>query len=383
MHLKKRKLSWILPLFLLTQHLPALDYFENDFRDKNNTTHINTILEIKSNSLPIDVFEKDWDTMPSHKTDNYAFGQLYFDIYHNFYDFKIGIFKEEKLYFNINDGFIQTWYHAKKDFNTLLHKAEIGNDISYVNIDADINYYDTQGLFIQEIIPLSKNHTFSVKVKLLKAKDLQSLEVYGKNDSQKFQMSFDYYYSDKNHISKNKNHDDIYQGSGYGFDLEYIYDNDKIYFYSGILNLNSYINWESITFMHYDFDSGIYPNKCTTLGVTYIKDNGYLGCKSFGTGYYKYNINFKQKLPILYKVTLDYKIKDFLSIGNNLDMSENIYFNETYINMRILNSAYKLGYIHENENILLGAYFENIDLSISKDLSTSSKIIQAKLHISF
>jgi len=357
-----------------------MDYLANDFRDKEHTTHLRGKIDLKSDSLPLDIFEDDWDSLPSHSKTNSAFGGTYFDLYYNFYDIKLGLFQEKDLNLNINDGFIQTWYGASNDFTILLNKTTIGDEIDYLPIKGEANYYYTKGLYLQKILRLTNKQYFSLKAKLYDAKDMQVIKVNGSNSNKQFKLSVDYYFSNKNMLIKEKFQDDQYSGKGYGFDLEYIYNNDYLYIYAGILNIRSHINWNSITHFQAEFDSNF----------GYDEQNNY---KPFGTKSYTHDINYKQKIPIYYKTTIDYKLNKSISIGDNINGYKDIYFNEFYTNFKINKYRYKLGYIYESKNIIFGALFEdikfydtklnNIYLEISNKYGTSTKTIQAKYHISF
>ena len=369
----KKNLIILLFLCFYSSNLYGLNYLENDFRDRSNSTYLNGILDIKSNSLNINIVEQKWDTLPEHKNINSAYGKLYFDIYHNFKNIKIGIFKDLNINYKVNSGFIQTLYHAKKDFTTLLNKNDIGNSIEYIDISGYLTYIQSEGFFLQKVISYSQNHFFGLKFKLFKVNEIQYLNTSGSNSSEKFDMSFDYYYSDKNFISKNNLHDDSYKGYGYIFDLEYIYEKENLYIYASILNLNSTIKLNSITHMHYDFDSQ----------TIYKGDDGYNHYKPFGVGYYKYNIDFKYKLPKSYKATINYKLNNTVSIGNNTNIYNDITFNESYIKIKRANYSYKLGYLYENKDIKLSLYFKNITLDITNNFAKSNKIITAGYKVIF
>ena len=307
--------------------------------------------------------------MPEHQENNTAFGSIYFDLYYNFKDFKIGVFEERTTAIEMNNGFIETWYKADKDFNVLLHKSDIGSEISYDSILGEANYYHTRGIYIQKVFSLGKYNFLAVKLKYNLAKDIQYLQLNGYNTQNQFQASFDYYYSDENYISHNNMHDKDYKGSGFGLDIEYIFNYKKFYFYAGLLNIKSYIKWKSITKMHYDFDS-----------VTVYKgSDGYNHRKPFGSGKYSYDVDYRQKLPMFYHSAINYEINDYLSIGDNLEGYRSTTFNEIYLNTKILNSRYKIGYIYEAKNLTFGAYFNHLKVEISNRFSYSNKLLQAKI----
>jgi len=370
--IKRTRFLFCAFLFLYVNYAYG-SYLKNDFRDDANTTHTRGLIELLSDKLPPNIFEKDWQSMPPHNEENSAFGERYFDVYYNFTNFKIGILREEKLKTTINDGFIQTWYYAEKDFITLLTKSDIGNEIDTVDIDADLNYYDAYGLFAQKIIPFYEHHFLSIKAKLYSASEIQYLDVKGYNNSSRFELSFDYYYARKNYISKNQDGDKGYSGLGFGVDLEYIYDNDKLYIYGGILNIGSFIEWKNITLMHYDFDSQ----------TRYLGADGFYHLKAFGSGFYEFNVDYRQKLPMQYKATLEYSINDDFSIGTHANGYKDLMFHELYLSHNICGDRYKIGYMLETKNASFGAYFKYISLEISNNFGMSSRSIQANYHIKY
>ena len=351
----------------------AIDYLENDFRDINNTTHIRGILNPKSDNLALNVFEYEWVVMPQHKKNNTAFGTLYFDMYYNFNSFKLGVFEERTSSIEANSGFIQTWYKSSKDFNIFLHKNDIGQEIDYTDISGDVNYYDTRGVYLQKVFSLNQYNFLSVKLKFYYANDIQNITLDGYNTKDRFQASFDYYYSDKNYISNNDDHDKNYNGYGYGFDVEYIYNKDKLYIYAGLLNIGGHINWKGISKMHYDFDSE----------TIYLGEDGYNHKRPFGVGKYSYNINYNQELPLFYRGSFDYKVTNNISIGNNLNGYNSVVFNEVYLNTKIYHGRYKVGYIYEIKSFIFGAYFKYFKVEISNNFGLSNKVMQAKLHLYF
>lgn len=273
----------------------------------------------------------------------------------------------------MNNGFIQTWFEASEDFSTLLNKSDIGNSIDYTKIKGNANYFNTLGFFLQKDFTYKKYHHFAIKSKFYGAKDIEYLKVKGENSNEQFKLSLDYYYSKRNRISKNNSHDNSYSGYGYGFDLEYIYKNKNLYIYSGILNILGTIHWSSISKMHYDLNSN----------TIYKDDNGFNKVRPFGIGSYKQNINYKQKLPLYYKSTIDYKIANSSYLGNNLIGNKNTIFNEIYLRKEFKNFAFKTGYIIENKNMNFTLAMPNVKIHISNNFSFSNTILQASYKIDF
>lgn len=350
-------------------------------KDKENTYNIEVYADLKSDILPFDTFDKPWDTLPAHKNNNHATGNIGSKLYYNFDDIKAGVFIDHTFDMNINSGFIQTWYYANKDFDTLLKKSDIGKSITTTPINGKMLYYDAQGIFLEKKINYDKNNYFFISSKIFKAKDIQYLKVNGSNTKDKFKMSLDYYYSDKNYISKNNKHDQYYKGKGYGFDIRYIYKNDPWKIKVDIKDIYTYIKYDSITYMHYDFESGDYlPNvKECIWGVGYIKDNGTQGCRSFGTGYYIYDTKLKLKLPVKYKLDISYTQADTFSTGAVLDIYQSAVYQQPYI----IYKNYKLGYTVQTKSLDITASYDNIIFSISNKLEKNSKEIQSYIKITF
>ncbi|MEA2050160.1 MAG: hypothetical protein U9O56_05465 [Campylobacterota bacterium] len=369
---QKVKYIIVFCLFLLP-YISCAEYLKNDFRDIDNSINISGYTNIKSDSLDIDIFDDKWLTMPKHNKTNNAYGDIYFEGSYHLDDIKIGVFHEKSINLNANDGFIQTWFYATKDFNTLLNKDDIGDYITNTTIDGDASYYIANGIYIQKIFNPTKKHYFSSKLKLLKGSELQSLAVTGENAEQ-FEMSFDYYYSDKNHISKNKRFDNSENGIGYAIDLEYIYNDEKLYFHAGFYNIHSFLYWKDIEFMHYDFNGQ----------TIYIGDDGYKHSRPFGSGYYRYDIDYKQKLPLYYRSTLNYKINNIISIGDSMEGYNDIVFNQLYIKTKInKNHSFKTGYIYETKNIIFGVDFKYISLECMYNFAMNEKVLVGGYKIKF
>lgn len=351
----------------------ALSHLKNDFRDTNNTYNLSLNIDAVSDNLPLDLFDEKWTKLPTKQKNNNAFLNLNFDAHMEFNNFNIGVFSQEIGEFYLNNGFIQTWYMVDTDFANLLLNSSINQNLDSLPVKANANSTKINGIYLQKIVSLNSNHHLSTKLKLNIAHELNYLDVTGETNSEDFVASLDYYYSGENILtdanSKSKN--DL--GVGYGIDLEYIYNNDSLYIYLGAFNISSYIYWDNISFMHYGFDSK----------TIYVGDDGYNHYKPFGVGYYKYNINFKQKLPTYYKTALNYMVKDNFALGYNLDIYESMQFNELYTNFNVHNSSYKLGYILESKDLSLGLYFKNFLLEITSKPFFSNDLVQINTRYSF
>lgn len=273
----------------------------------------------------------------------------------------------------MNDGFIELWHEAQKDFLQLLASKDIYKTLEEKPVTGEANSYDAYGMFVQKVFKVYSHHYLSVKLKLNYANELQYIKADGYTDSEKFVGKFDYVYSHENLISRGDTQSDSPSGIGYGLDIEYIYNKDKLYVYLGGFNLGSYIYWKNVTLMHYDFNSE----------VIYEGDDGYNHYRPFGRGYYEYNASFTQKLPSYYRASLNYEVFDNLAIGNNLKVYEKMYAYEPYINAKIYSGRYKLGYEVQSDTILFGTYFKNIHIELSNKFGLSNNILNASCRISF
>lgn len=331
------------------------------------------MLDAHSDRLPFDIFDQEWKKIPDHQKSNNAFGQVYSDIYVDYSGLKVGVFGEKLAQINMNDGFIELWHEAQKDFLQLLASKDVYKTLEEKPVTGEGNSYEAYGLFVQKVFEVYSHHYFSTKLKFNYAKELQYIKVDGYTDAEKFSGKFDYIYSNKNHITKGENRSDTPLGIGYGLDIEYIYNREKLYLYLGAFNLGSYIYWNNVTLMHYDFDSE----------VIYKGDDGYNHYRPFGKGYYENNISFTQELPAYYRASLNYELFTYLALGNNLRVYENIYANEPYINVKIYRGDYKLGYEIESSTLLFGVTFEHFQLEVANQFGLSGNVLKASCKISF
>jgi len=74
----KKGLAFIAALFLFTTPSYAINYFANDFRMDVNTTKFITLLDLKSDKLALNTFDKEWKIAPQHNKRNHAFGNNYY-----------------------------------------------------------------------------------------------------------------------------------------------------------------------------------------------------------------------------------------------------------------------------------------------------------------
>jgi len=366
-------MAFVILLLLLSSELFSLNYYSYDFRDVNASINFNLELDAQSDKLPFDIFDEEWKNVPDHQKSNNAFGQVYSDIYVDYEGLKLGVFGEKLAQINMNDGFIELWHEAQKDFLQLLANKDIYKTLEPKPITGEGNSYEAYGLFVQKVFNIYPHHYLSTKLKLNYAKELQYIKVDGYTSAEKFTGEFDYIYSNKNHISNGENRSNSPSGIGYGLDIEYIYNKEKLYVYLGAFNLGSYIYWKNVTLMHYDFDSE----------VIYKGADGYNHYRPFGRGRYEYNTSFTQKLPSYGRASLNYELFDNFAIGNNLKVYENMYAYEPYINAKIYSGRYKLGYEIQSSTLLIGAYFKHIHIELSNKFGLSSNILNASCRISF
>jgi len=330
-------------------------------------------MDAQSNKLPFNIFDQEWRESPAHERSNDAFGQIYADTYVDYDGLKFGVFGERLAQVDMNEGFFQTWFYAQKDFLQLLFNQDIYKIIPQNPINGKATSYNSYGMYVQKVFQPKKSHFLSFKLKLHYANKLHDIKARGYTDDTKFIGSFDYYYSKKNLVSKGKTQSDAPQGIGHGIDLEYIYQQDKWYFYLGGYNLGSYIYWKNVTLMHYNFNSEI----------IYKGTDGYNHSRHFGKGYYKYNVSFKQKLPQYYKTSLNYEATSSLSIGSNVKIYDNLYVIEPYINAKLYFLRYKLGYQIQDNTLLFALYYKYVNLEISNKFGPANDALQAQLRISF
>jgi len=369
----KKRVTLFILFFLFSSKLLALNYYSYDFRDINASINFNLDLDAHSDKLPFNIFDQEWKKVPDHQKSNNAFGQVYSDIYIDLDALKIGVFGETIAQINMNDGFIELWNEAQKDFFQLLANKDIYKTLEEKPLIGKGNSYKAYGMFVQKVFNLYPHHYLSAKLKLNYAKELQYIKVNGYTSSEKFTGSLDYIYSHKNYISNANTRSDNPSGIGYGIDIEYIYNKENIYVYLGAFNIGSYIYWKNVTLMHYDFDSE----------VIYKGADGYNHYRPFGQGYYEYNKSFTQTLPSYYRASINYELFDNLAFGNNLKIYEKMYTCEPYINTKIYSQRYKIGYEIQSNTVTLGAYFKYIKFELSNQFSLAGNILNANCKISY
>ena len=329
-------------------------------------------MEGKSNYLVFNIFQSDSLEINSNNKELNAFVNISFDIYYNFNYYTVGFFQQLIAQSFVNGGLNQLWYSVNKDFFTLLNNKNINDDLESSPLQGRLTQNNSYGIYIQRKFKLNRAHFFSIKSKLSYATELNHINIEGITDSKNFEASLDYWYSYANLVTRDTVDNHNAYALGYALDLEYIYNNDNIYFYLAVLNLYSYSYWKHISYMHYDFNNE----------VVYKGDDGYNHYRSFGIGYYKYNINFKQKTPQYYKASVNYEYKSF-SFGDNFEVYKYLNSNEIYMSYRYLTGRYKLGYVLEYKTFIFATYFENFIFEITDTFEDKHNIFQGNLKISF
>ncbi len=356
-------------LFLSSSYLNAMNFLSNDFRVDTNSTNFSLFLDAKSDKLTFDVFERDWEYIPSNEKNNAAHGNIYFDIYKDYDGLRLGLFSQQQADVEINNGFLQTWYYAGQDFESLLLSDNLNEKIDNLPVSGSGNHYDSYGLYIQKVLDLSDNHYLSLKLKLYISDELHNIDINGETNSSRFTAGLDYYYNKKNLITKDELSSPSSYGIGYGIDVEYIYNLDELYVYLGGFNLGSKIYYKNVTKMHFDFDSK----------RIYVGEDGYNHYKPFGVGYYEKDMSFVQSLKAYYKTAINYEVYDNLFLGYDLDIYSSMTFNGFNIGTQIYESKYKLSYAVENKILAFGAYFKNIEIPLLYDTKISLKAFNLEL----
>lgn len=358
--------------FFLSSNLFSMSYFFNDFRDNNSTFHLKTHIEGKANHLTFNIFKSEPISITANNKSLNAFVNLSLETYFDLDKYTIGFFQQIIAESLVNSGLNQLWYTVNQDFFTLLNNKNINNNLQTNPIEGNLVHQDFYGLYIQRKFRVNKSHFLSTKLKLNYGREINSVQIGGNTNSEKFDATLDYFYSYKNLVTRDSLDNKKAYAVGYALDIEYIYNQKNIYLYLAIFNLYSYNYWKHLAYMHYDFNSE----------VTYKGDDEYKHYRSFGVGYYKYDVTLKQRIPQYYKVSLNYEYNNF-SFGDNLEIYNYFYTNEIYSNYKYSNSRYKVGYIIEKNTLIFAGYFQNYIFEISDIYRKNNNIIQGNLKISF
>ena len=312
-------------------------------------------INIYSDKLYLDVFDSKWNKIPSNEPINRTidYSNIMFAINKKDYSYGIGYFDEGVV--KVNKGFIQTWYYASEDFNTLLKKSDVGYYVTEPNIYGIMNYFQSQALFFQDNFKY-----FNVRFSLLRGKVLQYMKVNGVNTQNHFIADLDYYYSDKNILMKNYVKSNNYKGLGYSLDITTSKKLNSYEVFLGFYNILGAIEWKDIILMRYHFDSN----------TKYIGDDGYYHYRPFGYGKF-INTDFYQKLPFYLKYKIKKKFKKFFIEDEGL-YSSGARFDTLFIGKKIC----KIGYTPQAKNIVFGAEGRNFNIELSNNIKYHSKFIR-------
>ena len=339
---------------LFTNLLFPLSLFSTTF-----TTDIN----LYSDKLYFDIFNTKWETIPSKEKMNRAIDFSSIALSEQKDNIVFGYKFKSEGSLRINKGFIETWYYALSDFETLSKKNDIGYYVDEPIIYGKLVYYQTDNLFLSKIY---KNFTFTTN--FIKGKQLQYMLVNGTNTKDRFQTDVNYFYTDQNFLTKNKDDDNFYTGYGLSFDIEFKLKKENILFNMGLYNLFGFINWQSISYLEYHFNSE----------TKYIGDDGYYHYKPFGIGKYKIDSNFHQELPTFLKFSTIYNM-NYFKIGNNSIYQNDAKFNKVFIILKHL----KIGYLLETKDISYGIDTEKYKFEISQNIKNHTKSIQLFVKVKF
>jgi len=340
-------------------HFIKIFFFFPLFLFSYNEIHIKGDINLYSDKLYFDIFDDKWQKIPSNEPMNRAIDYSSISIYTTSKNYSFGYKYNSQGIVKINKGFIETWYYAASDFNTLTKTYDIGYYITEPKIYGILNYYQDDSIFYTK-----KYKYFNITFNLLRGKQLQYMKVNGTNRENRFLATLKYFYTDKNLVTHSYEDDNYYSGLGSSFDIEFFDKDNKLKPFIGIYNILGFIKWRSITYLEYHFDSK----------TKYIGDDGYYHYKPFGVGKYKKDVNFYQKLPLFIKYSFEYK-----NIGDNGLFSNGARFDELFFKYH----KYKIGFIPQTKNIVLGVFQKNWRIDISNNLSTHSKFLKLYFDVKF
>ena len=369
---KLREIHLVSLFLLFSSSLNAVDFLYNDF--SSDKDHFSLILsaDIKTKNLSLSPLEKDskdiYEIDSTKKAIN-GYGKDYYAFAYNFSHFQFGIFKAREIRVDVTSGLNGAWSSAEEDFFLFLsQKYDVEEDSR--SVDGDFSYYNSYGFFLQNYWKLTKNTSLNLRVKFHNATNMDTIKVRGTQEEY-FVASLDHYYVKKNLLTTQKVDSPHAQGYGYSLDLEYTYHPDDFYLYIGFTNIESFIFWKNLSFMHYDFDSE----------VIYVGDDGYNHYKPFGQGEYKYDVSYTQRLPFYTTLSMDYRYNEQFAFGSLTQYHhKDLYFNELFTRYK---NRYKLGYIIENQVMTFGFYLSNFSLELSNLLSKSKNSFVATIKINY
>jgi len=317
---------------------------------------------IYSDNLKLNTFEQDDKEIRKYNKENNVIANYNLDLNYQYKDFIFGISKEENFQVMINNGFIKTWNFVNQNFDTLLNSQQIADNIGNIDMQGDYKSSKYNKIYIQKGFNYN-SHSFLIKANIIKATELQDLKVYGKNKNNHFLLYIDYFYYNKNIITKEKTSSNYGYGTSLDFDYKYKYKN----FNANILleDLFGYINWKNVTYMRYIFDSN----------TKVLGEDGFYHLNAFGQGKYYYNINYKQKLDIKYKINLKYKVNNILTIYNNIQGIKSTYFDHLYLAFSKNNIHVNIGNVLNTNTLTYGLGYKNFNLIASKTNTNTQSII--------
>jgi len=318
---------------------------------------------IYSDNLKLNSFENKQE-IKNYKKQNNAIGNYDLDLNYQYEDFILGINNQQSINIMVNDGFIKTWNFVNQNFDTLLNSQQIADNIGNIDIQGDYKASKSYKVYIQKGFNYN-NHSFLIKANIIKGTQLQELSTYGENKDSHFLLYIDYYYNNKNIVTKDDLYDNSYYGYGTSLDFDYKYKYKN--FNANILleDLFGYINWKNVTYMRYIFDSN----------TKVLGEDGFYHLNAFGQGKYYYNINYKQKLDIKYKINLKYKVNNILTIYNNIQGIKSTYFDHLYLAFSKNNIHVNIGNVLNTNTLTYGLGYKNFNLIASKTNTNTQSII--------
>lgn len=319
-------------------------------------------INVYSDKLYLDLFNHKWKNIPSNESLNRAFdySNIKFSFDKEDYTFGIGYLSEGVV--EVNKGFIQTWYYASSDFNTLLKKSDIGYYITEPKIYGIENYSQFQSVFVGK-----KFKYFKINFSLLRGKVLQYMKVNGFNRKKHFITDLDYYYSDKNILMDNYLKSKNYKGIGYSFDIKFFRKFHSYEIGAGFFNIFGAIKWRNIILMKYHFDSN----------TKYIGNDGYYHYRPFGVGKF-IKTSFYQKLPFYVKYHIKKYLKNF-SFGDEGIYSVGARYDELFIRKNL----FKIGYVPQSKSMVFGLYFKNLNVELSNNIKYHTKFLKLFFKINY
>ena len=326
------------------------------------TISLESDINVYSNRLYLDLFDNKWQKIPSNENMNRAFDYSSLILSFNKKKYSLGIGYYSEGLVKINKGFIQTWYYADNNFNTLLKKSDVGYYITEPKIYELLNYSQFRSVFYK------KNYKgFSLKFSIIQGKVLQYMKVNGINYKNRFIADLNYYYSDKNILMTNYLKSNNYKGLGYSVDVFYKKIFPTFEYSLGFYNILGAVRWKNIILMKYHFDSD----------TRYKDENGYYHYRPFGIGRF-IKTDFYQKLPFY----ISYKFKKLLRKFFIED--EGLYSSGTRYDSFFLGKKYfKVGYVPQIKNVIFGIESKNINVELSNNIKYHSKFLKILIKLKY